>query len=120
VLQGPFRQRLGVGEVVLDQIAAVGFGRRGTRAEMDDRPHVFEQAAPELVGQRVGFDVVVEAQRHQIAPLVALVEPVDGDDALVAALIECPDDGAPDEAGSAGDEHCPAFKHIRDETSRKR
>ena len=67
--------------------------------------------------ERVGLDVVVEAQRHEVAPLLAPVEPVDGDDALVPALIEGPDDGAPDEAGGAGDEHGPAFKHSQASSS---
>ncbi len=70
-----------------------------------------EQPQLDLVAERVGFDVVVEAQRREVAPLVATVQPIDGDDALVPALIEGPDDGAPDEAGGAGDENGPAFRH---------
>ncbi len=73
--------------------------------------HVSEQSQLDLAGQRVGFDVVVEAQRHEVAPLLAPVQPVDGDDALLPALIEGPDDGAPDEAGGAGNKDGPAFRH---------
>ena len=72
-----------------------------------------EQPEPDLVAEGVGFDVVVEPQGHEIAPFFASVEAIDGNDPLVAALIERPDDGASDEAGGTSDENCPAVRHRR-------
>ena len=64
-LERPLGEHLRVVEVVLDEVAAVGLGRRRTRAQMNDRPHVVEQPELDLVAERVGLEVVVEAQRRR-------------------------------------------------------
>ena len=115
MLEGPLREHPGVVEVVLNQIGSVGLRRRGACAEVDDRPHVFlervEQPAVDLVFEPVGFQVVVEPKRREVAPLLAAIEPVDGDDAIVPALVEGPDDGASDQTGGAGHKDSPSLKH---------
>ena len=74
---------------------------------MEDHPHVVEHAAVERREQGVGVEDVIEPQRHQIPPLLGLVEPIGDEDAIEAPLIQRPDQGAADEAGAAGDEDGP-------------
>ena len=52
----------------------------------------------------VGVDVVLEAKRNEVLPLLAGVEAVDDDDVVEIAAVERPHDGAADEAGSARDD----------------
>ena len=54
--------------------------------------------------EAVGLDVIGEAQRREVAPLLVGAEEIGHDDIGVAALVEGPDQGAADEAGAAGDE----------------
>ena len=52
--------------------------------------------------ERVGVEVVVEAQRREVAPLLGSVEPIGDEDAVVAAPVERPHERAADEPGAAG------------------
>ena len=65
----------------------------------------------DLFFEPVGFQIVVEPKRREVAPLLAAIEPVDGDDAIVPALVQGPDDGASDQAGGAGHKDSPSLKH---------
>ena len=78
---------------------------------MNHRADVVEEPELDLLRQRVGLEVIVEPQRREVPPLLAGVKPIDGDDSIVAALIERPHDSASDQAGGAGYEYSPAVGH---------
>ncbi len=73
---------------------------------MEDRAERAEGARAIFEGRNevVRVNVVAEAQRYEVAPLLRLVEAIDGDDIVNAAPIERPDEGAADEAGGAGND----------------
>src|SRR5262249_13673101 len=72
---------------------------------------VVQQPQLDLLRQGVGLEVVVESQWHEVAPLFAAIQMVDGDDPVVAAAIERPDDSTADEASGPGDENSSAIGH---------
>ena len=100
------REPLRVLEVVADEIGAVGLGRRGTGAEVEDRADRPEgvRVAFQAVDEVVGLDVIREAQADEVLPLGRRGEPVGRDDVVDAARVEAAHEIAPDEAGRAGDE----------------
>ena len=70
--------------------------------------HQVELAKPvvaQLVGKAVGLDVVLEAERAQVPPLVGLSEEVHDHDRIAPAQVQRPHQGAPYESGSARHEH---------------
>ena len=81
--------------------------------------HEVELAEPvvaQLVGQVVGLDVILEAERAEVPPLVGLSEEVHDHDRVAPAQVQCPHQGAPDEAGAAGHEH-PCLREIEHPTN---
>ena len=69
---------------------------------MVDRLNAVERVAIDRGQQRLGIDVVVEAQRREVAPLLGSIEPIGDENAIVAALVERPHEGAADEPRGAG------------------
>ncbi len=76
---------------------------------MQDRRVVAQARWVPLDGRQQvgGLDVVPDAQRGEVLPLFGTVEHVGDDDVLHPAAVQFPDQGAPDKAGSAGDEDPP-------------
>ena len=70
---------------------------------MEHRPDGAERVGVVLdaIEKVVGVDVVFEAQRNEVLPLLAGVEAVDDDDVVEIATVQRPYHGAADETGSA-------------------
>ncbi len=100
----PLGEDLGELEVVADEERRVGLGGGRAGAEVVDRAHVVQRAAPDCGDEIVGLDVIVEPQRREIAPLLRAVETIGDEDAVVAAPVERPHERAADEAGAASDQ----------------
>ncbi len=73
---------------------------------MNDRPHVAERlpASASRV-EIVGVDVIGEAKRHEVLPLLRNVQAVDDEDVVDPSPVQCPKDGAADKAGAPRDDY---------------
>ena len=105
-LQRPLGEAFGVAKVILHQVAGVGLGGGGACPEVEDGAD-----APECIGillkeieECVGLHVVSEPEGGEVLPLLVAAEEVGDEDVLLTPEVECVDEGAADEAGSAGDE----------------
>jgi len=100
----PRREVLRRAIVVGDQIRRVALGRGRARAEMVDLGdraegvRVLRDARIEFFG----FEIFGEAQRHEVAPLIAAAEAVDDDRVLNPMTVEFPNQSAADQTGSTG------------------
>jgi hypothetical protein len=88
-------------EVVANHVIRITLGGGGTGAKVKDAGEVAEIA--EVIDEIVRVDVVGEAERREVLPLVGFVKPVDDKDIVVTKLIQTPNDRTADETGPAGD-----------------
>ena len=104
-LQRPLGEPLGVAEVVLHEVTGIGLGSGGAGAEMEDGADGVEalRLALKPVEEGIGLLVVGEAERGEIFPLRVLAQHIGHEDLLLAALVQGMDQGAADQAGTAGD-----------------
>ena len=119
--KGPFGELPGVTKIVVLEVGLVALSGRGTGAKMKDCAEPSEGPGVGLDpgAKNIGFDVVREFQRGQVAAL-ALAAGIKGHHAVPslgglkeisdkdvgpAALVERPHKRAADEAGAAGDQN---------------
>jgi len=109
--QSPVAQGLGIAIVVLHQIAGIELSRGRASAEMKHPPNLLEHGVASFngVNELRRGDVIVELERRKISPFLIYSELVADQNILEAKLIEAPNEGAADEAGSSGDQDLAVF-----------
>src|SRR5581483_114813 len=105
----PARDLLGAPHVVRDQVRRVALRRRGAGAEMEDRRDGAEGVRRGLDAGEELFrvEIVGEAQRDEMLPLLARPEPVDRDHVVGPGEVQRAEERAADETGRARDHHAP-------------
>ena len=108
----PARDLLRAPHVVRDQVRRVALGRRRARAEMEHGRDVAERVGlrGDAREELLGVQIVGEAQRHEVPPLLARAEPVDDDEIVAVLEVQMPHERAADQPGGPRHDDSPAVR----------
>ena len=103
--------------VIAHQEVGVALGRRGARAKMQHGPDARRSRRRPIAraSKLVGVDVVGEPQRNEVPPLFGFVQPIDDQNVVETATIQCPNQRAANEACAARDDDRAAREVVHNE-----
>ena len=95
-------------EVVAHEIRSVAFRRRRASAHVQDDIEPSKRLGSQACQKIIRFEIILERERRQVAPLLAALKEIGDDNPLAAAPVQLPHQRATYETRAASDEYtCP-------------